>query len=65
VCKQQVSKSNLNLFLLTHAPGALDQVRGLEMSLERAVALNPTHLSVYDLIVEEGTAFWRWWILKT
>jgi coproporphyrinogen III oxidase-like Fe-S oxidoreductase len=55
---------NLKLFLLTHAPGALDQVRGLEMSLERAVALNPTHLSVYDLIVEEGTAFWRWCILN-
>jgi hypothetical protein len=35
--------------------------QGLERSLARAVALGPTHLSVYDLIVEEGTAFWRWY----
>jgi len=45
----------------------LDLISGLpqqtltqwEESLERAIALTPTHLSVYDLIVEPGTAFAR------
>ncbi len=32
----------------------------LESSLQQAVQLAPSHISVYDLIVEEGTSFGRW-----
>ncbi len=30
-------------------------------SLERAIALSPPHISVYDLTIESGTAFHRWY----
>lgn len=30
-------------------------------SLEKAVAIKPTHISVYDLIIEDGTAFGRYY----
>ncbi|NUN65406.1 coproporphyrinogen III oxidase [Pseudanabaena biceps] len=44
---------------------SLDLISGLphqtmsdwELSLQTAIALQPTHLSVYDLTIEEGTAF--------
>ncbi|MEO1520704.1 MAG: radical SAM family heme chaperone HemW [Cyanobacteria bacterium J06633_2] len=32
-------------------------------SLERAIALSPPHISIYDLTVEPGTAFDRWYEL--
>jgi coproporphyrinogen III oxidase-like Fe-S oxidoreductase len=51
--------TELSLDIMSGLPG--DTIHGLERSLERAVALGPTHLSVYDLIVEEGTAFGRWY----
>jgi putative oxygen-independent coproporphyrinogen III oxidase len=56
-----------------HAAGlqnlSLDLISGLprqtlatwQASLERAIALNPTHISVYDLIVEPMTAFAQWY----
>lgn len=49
----------LSLDIMSGLPG--DTVKGLESSLKRAISLEPTHLSVYDLIVEEGTAFGRWY----
>jgi len=49
----------LSLDIMSGLPG--DSVEGLERSLKRAISLGPTHLSVYDLIVEEGTAFGRWY----
>ncbi|OKH38192.1 coproporphyrinogen III oxidase [[Phormidium ambiguum] IAM M-71] len=30
-------------------------------TLEKAVVINPTHISVYDLIIEDGTAFGRYY----
>jgi len=56
---RQAGFQELSLDIMSGLPG--DTVQGLERSLQRAVALEPTHLSVYDLIVEEGTAFWRWY----
>ena len=53
----------LSLDIMSGLPG--DSVEGLETSLEKAVALGPTHLSVYDLIVEQGTAFGRWYLGDT
>jgi len=45
--------SNLNLDLMLGLPGqSVTQVR---QTLEQALALSPTHLSCYGLIVEEGT----------
>lgn len=32
-----------------------------EESLRKAVAIDPTHISVYDLIIEDGTAFGRYY----
>jgi oxygen-independent coproporphyrinogen-3 oxidase len=32
-----------------------------QQSLERAIALSPPHISVYDLTIEVGTAFGRWY----
>lgn len=48
---------------------SLDLISGLphqtsdhwQDSLEKAIALRPTHLSIYDLIVEPQTAFSRWY----
>lgn len=48
---------NLNLDLICALPGeTLDE---LERDLQQALALQPTHLSVYTLIVEEGTVLKR------
>lgn len=52
---------------LTHF--SLDLISGLphltperwQESLEKAIALSPPHLSVYDLTIEPGTAFDRWY----
>ncbi len=48
---------------------SLDLISGLpyltlerwQESLEKAIALSPTHLSIYDLTVEPGTSFDRWY----
>lgn len=48
---------------------SLDLISGLphqtmvqwQESLERAIALHPTHISVYDLTIEPVTAFGRWY----
>ncbi|MGH7150933.1 MAG: radical SAM family heme chaperone HemW [Planctomycetota bacterium] len=49
---------NLNLDLIFGAPGhALPDWRE---DLAAAIALEPDHLSLYDLVYEEGTAFRRW-----
>jgi putative oxygen-independent coproporphyrinogen III oxidase len=54
---QQAGASNFSLDLISGLPHqTLEQ---WEESLQRAIALNPTHLSVYDLIVEPVTAFGR------
>lgn len=46
---------NFNLDLMSGLPGQTwDR---LKVSLQKAVALKPTHLSCYSLIIEEGTPF--------
>lgn len=57
------------LHQLDFANFSLDLISGLphltidhwQDSLEQAIHLNPTHLSVYDLTIEPGTAFDRWY----
>jgi oxygen-independent coproporphyrinogen-3 oxidase len=56
---RQVGIHNVSLDLISGLP---HQTLGAwEASLEQAIALEPTHLSVYDLTIEPETAFGRWY----
>lgn len=48
---------NINLDLISSLPG--ESLKDLKYSLEKAAALQPEHISVYSLIIEEGTEFKR------
>ncbi len=48
---------NVNLDLISSLPG--ESVKDLEYSLESAISLEPGHISVYSLILEPGTEFYR------
>ncbi|PSB65678.1 coproporphyrinogen III oxidase, partial [filamentous cyanobacterium CCP1] len=55
----QLDFANFSLDLISGLPHlTLDRWQD---SLEQAIHLNPTHLSVYDLTIEPGTAFDRWY----
>ena len=49
--------STISVDMMTSLPG--QTVQRLEQSLERALALEPQHISVYNLIVEKGTPLHR------
>ena len=49
--------NNINIDLMSGIPG--QTIASLERSLERVLSLRPEHLSVYSLIIEEGTEFYR------
>lgn len=55
----QVDLTNFSLDLISGLPH--QTIEFWQASLQAAIALQPTHLSVYDLIVEPQTAFWRWY----
>jgi oxygen-independent coproporphyrinogen-3 oxidase len=46
---------NFNLDLISGLPN--QSMKDWELSLKEAIALQSTHLSIYDLTIEEGTAF--------
>ncbi|HET9111530.1 MAG TPA: radical SAM family heme chaperone HemW [Ktedonobacterales bacterium] len=50
--------TNINLDFIFALPGQSRQT--WEDTLERALALEPDHLSLYNLIVEEGTPLYGW-----
>ena len=50
---------NWNLDLMFDLPG--QGMAEVEESIQRAIALSPTHLSYYSLIVEPGTPFYEEW----
>ena len=54
-----VGITNYNLDIMCALP--TQKLRDLEKSLEFAVKLNPTHISAYSLIIEEGTPFYDTW----
>jgi putative oxygen-independent coproporphyrinogen III oxidase len=54
---RQVGFRNLSLDLISGLP--TQTLEHWEDSLTRAIALSPTHISCYDLIVESGTPFSR------
>ena len=49
----------VSLDLMSGLPGQTMEL--FENSLKQAVSLGPSHMSVYDLIVEDNTAFGRWY----
>ncbi|HHY14978.1 MAG TPA: radical SAM family heme chaperone HemW [Firmicutes bacterium] len=55
---RQAGIDNINLDLMFGLPGQTREQWGA--SLEEAIALHPTHLSCYSLIVEGGTPFAAW-----
>lgn len=50
---------NINIDLMTSLPG--QNADSFKRCLEKVITLEPEHLSVYSLIIEEGTAFYRWY----
>jgi len=54
---RQAGFTNINIDLMLAIPGQTRE--SLRQSLERVIALRPEHLSVYSLIVEEGTPFYE------
>ncbi len=50
--------SSLNLDFMFGLPG--QTMQDWQETLERALELHPEHLSLYSLIVEEGTPFYTW-----
>jgi putative oxygen-independent coproporphyrinogen III oxidase len=55
----QVDLPNFSLDLISGLPHLT--LERWQESLEKAIALNPAHLSIYDLTVEPGTSFYRWY----
>lgn len=55
----QANVQNFSLDLISGLPH--QTLTHWQESLEKAIALAPTHLSIYDLTVEPGTAFDRWY----
>ncbi len=55
---RQVGFENINLDFIFGLPN--QSMQQWEITLERALALVPDHLSLYALIVEEGTPLHRW-----
>ncbi len=55
---RQAGFENINLDFIFGLPD--QSLRQWEATLERALRLAPDHLSLYSLIVEEGTPLYRW-----
>lgn len=51
--------SNINVDLMSAIPG--QTLESYENTLEQVCRLLPEHISAYSLILEEGTAFWKWY----
>ncbi|MFN3927234.1 MAG: radical SAM family heme chaperone HemW [Pseudanabaenaceae cyanobacterium] len=49
--------SNFSLDLISGLPS--QTLKDWEFNLDQAIELQPTHLSIYDLILEENTAFYK------
>jgi len=49
---------SISMDLIFAVPG--QTLESWSQTLSQAIALNPDHISVYGLTVEEGTPFWEW-----
>lgn len=54
---RDVGFQNINVDLMLGLPG--QTIKDLEESLDRIIELNPEHISVYSLIIEENTPFYK------
>ena len=54
---RKIGFENINIDLMTAIPG--QTVESLTGTLEKVIGLEPEHLSVYSLIIEEGTPFYE------
>lgn len=54
---RQAGFDNINIDLMSSIPDQTE--KSFVQSLERVIDLNPEHISVYSLIVEEGTPFYE------
>ncbi len=54
---REVGFQNINIDLMSSIPG--QTMESFRRSLEQVIALSPEHISVYSLIVEEGTPFFE------
>lgn len=54
---KEVGFDNINIDLMSALPG--QTVESYEKTLRRILALEPTHISAYSLIIEEGTPFFK------
>ena len=54
---RDVGFQNINVDLMLGLPG--QKIADLEESLDRIIELNPEHISVYSLIIEEDTPFYE------
>ncbi|MEM9449491.1 MAG: radical SAM family heme chaperone HemW [Cyanobacteria bacterium P01_E01_bin.6] len=55
----QAGVTNYSIDLISGLP--TQTIAHWQTSLEQAIALSPPHISVYDLTIESGTAFGRWY----
>ncbi len=55
---KKIGFNNINVDLMIALPN--QSIKDIKESLEKIVELNPNHVSVYSLIVEEGTPFSKW-----
>ena len=55
---RQAGFSSINLDFMFGLPG--QTMRHWQETLDRALSLRPEHLSLYSLIIEEGTPFYAW-----
>lgn len=56
-CAKQVGFENINVDLMLGLPN--QTIKDLKDSLEKVIKLGATHISVYSLIVEEGTVIFK------
>lgn len=54
---RKVGFDNINVDLMLALPG--QSIEDLSESVDRIIKLNPEHISVYSLIIEEGTPFYK------
>ena len=54
---RNVGFTNINVDLMLALPG--QSVKDLEENVEKIISLKPEHISVYSLIIEEGTPFYN------
>ena len=54
---RKIGFDNINVDLMLALPG--QSIEDLSESVDRIIKLNPEHISVYSLIIEEGTPFYK------